>query len=126
MAVAACTAAAVAHQQPVFRTSTQFVTVDVVVTGKNDAPVTDLKPEDFEITENGKPQKISEFSYVSIPVAHRAIDVDAPPQPPSDVATNGESAKASRAVVILVDDASLSAKLFCETCVDVMFALKQA
>ena len=127
LAVVACTAATAAHQQPpVFRTATQFVTVDVVVTGKNDAPVTDLKLEDFEITENGKPQKISEFSFVSIPVAHRSIDVDAPPQPPSDVATNGDSARASRAIVILVDDSSLTSVMFCMECPDVLFALKTA
>lgn len=113
-------------QQPVFRTSTQYVAVDVVVTGKDDAPVTDLKREDFEITENGKAQKIADFSFVSIPVAHRAIDVDGPPQPPSDVATNGESARASRAIVIMVDDSSLSARMFCDTCVDVMVSLKKA
>lgn len=110
---------AFAHQQPVFRSATQFVAVDVVVTGKDDLPVTDLKREDFEITENGRPQRISEFSYVSIPVAHRAIDADAPPPPPpSDVATNGESARASRAIVVFVDDPSLSAVMFCDGCPD--------
>ncbi len=124
LAVAAC-GVAFAHQQPVFRSATQFVAVDVVVTGKDDLPVTDLKREDFEITENGRPQRISEFSYVSIPVAHRAIDADAPP-PPSDVATNGESARASRAIVVFVDDPSLSAVMFCDGCPDVMVALKNA
>jgi VWFA-related protein len=124
---AALGASALAQQpQPVFKSATQFVSVDVVVTGKGDAPVTDLKKEDFEITENGKPQKISEFQFVSIPVAHRAIDVDAPPQPPSDVATNGESARASRAIVIFVDDSSLTSVMFCMECPDVLVALKNA
>lgn len=116
----------IAQQAPVFRTSTQFVLVDAVVTDKNDVPVTDLTRDDFEISENGTPQKISEFEFVSIPVAHRAIDVDAPPHPPSDVATNGEAARSSRAIVIMVDDSSLSAVMFCETCVDVMVSTKQA
>jgi len=111
---------------PVFRSSTQFVSVDVVVTGKDDAPVTDLRKDDFEILENGKPQKISEFAYVSVPLAHRAVDVDAAPRPPSDVATNGASALASRAIVIFVDDSSLSAVMFCDGCPDVMGALKNA
>lgn len=124
--VVSIAAALAAAQQPVFRTSTQYVTVDVVVTGKGDVPVTDLKKEDFEITENGKPQTVADFSFVSIPVAHRTIDVDAPPQPPSDVASNGESARASRAIVILVDDPSLSAVMFCLDCPDVMIALKKA
>jgi VWFA-related protein len=119
-------AAPAAQQQPVFKSATQYVTVDVVVTGKGDVPVADLRKDDFEITENGKPQKIADFSFVPIPVAHREIDVDAPPQPPSNVATNGDSAKASRAIVILVDDPSLSAVMFCLDCPDVMVALKQA
>jgi VWFA-related protein len=126
LAIGVCSTLAAQQPQPVFKTATQFVSVDVVVTGKGDLPVTDLKKEDFDITENGKPQKVSEFSFVSIPVAHRAIDVDAPPQPPSDVATNGDSAHASRAIVILVDDPSLSAVMFCLDCPDVMIALKQA
>lgn len=125
--VAGIVALSAAQQQaPVFRSSTQFVSVDVVVTGKNDAPVTDLTKDDFEIVENGKTQKISEFAYVSVPLGHREIDVDARPQPPGDVASNGESARASRAIVILVDDSSLSAVMFCDGCPDVMIALKKA
>ena len=102
-----------AHQQtpPVFRTATQFVAVDVVVTGKGDAPVTDLTRDDFEIRENGKLQRISDFAFVSIPLANGVVDIDAPPQPPGDVASNATSARASRALVILVDDSSLSAAL---------------
>ena len=120
-------AAAQAPQQPpVFRSAVQFVTVDAVVTGKDDVPVTDLAKDDFEITENGKPQKISDFAFVSVPLANRSIDVDQPPGPPSDVASNALSASASRAIVILVDDSSLSAVLFCQDCPDVMVALKNA
>jgi VWFA-related protein len=100
--------------------------VDAVVTDKNDVPVTTLTKDDFEIRENGVRQTIEDFSFVSIPVAHRAIDVDAPTGPPSDVASNGTSARASRAIVILVDDSSLSAVLFCEGCPDVMVALKRS
>jgi VWFA-related protein len=111
---------------PLFRTGVTHVVVDVVVTGKDDVPVTDLRQEDFEITENGRPQTIADFEHVSIPIAHRAIDVDAPPQPPSDVAANGQSARASRAIVIFVDDPSLTAALFCDDCPDVMVALKEA
>lgn len=100
-----------AAQQPVFRSAIQFVNVDVVVTTRDDKPVTDLTKDDFEIVESGKSQKISEFSYVSIPLASRAVDVDAPAAPYSDIASNVESARSSRALVILVDDSSLSAAL---------------
>ena len=123
---AAVSAAQDPQPPPIFRSSTQFVSVDVVVTGKDDKPVTDLKKDDFEILENGKPQRISEFAYVSVPLAHRAIDVDAKPRPPSDVASNGQAARASRAIVLFVDDSSLSSVMFCDGCPDVMVALKNA
>jgi VWFA-related protein len=126
--VAAGAAAVYAAQEapPLFRSSTQFVSVDVVVTGKDDAPISNLTKDDFEITENGKPQKISEFAYVSVPMAHRAVDVDAKPQPLSDVASNGAAARASRAIVIFVDTSSLTSVMFCDGCPDVMVALKNA
>lgn len=46
---------------PIFRTSTQLVQVDVVVKSK-DLPVTGLTKDDFEIFDNGKPQQIAIFS----------------------------------------------------------------
>src|SRR5579871_1133026 len=104
----------------------QHVLVDVVVTGNDGSPITDLRQSEFDISDNGRPQKIEDFEQVSIPIARRTVDVDAPSQPPSDVASNGESARASRALVIFVDDPSLSAVLFCDTCPDVMVALEEA
>ena len=46
---------------PTFRSTSRLVLVDVVVTGKHDDFIRDLKPSDFTIFENGKPQKISGF-----------------------------------------------------------------
>jgi VWFA-related protein len=46
---------------PTIRVSTHLVLVDVVVTDKQGKPIPGLRPEDFEIEENGKPQKISTF-----------------------------------------------------------------
>jgi VWFA-related protein len=53
-------------QPPVFRTGINFVRVDVIVSDKAGNPVGDLKPEDFEITEQGKPQKVETFKLVSL------------------------------------------------------------
>src|SRR5215813_2794885 len=53
-------------QQPVFRTGINFVRVDVIVSDKAGNPVGDLKPEDFEITEQGKPQKVETFKLISL------------------------------------------------------------
>lgn len=44
--------------------STTLIQVDVTVTDKKGNVVTDLKPEDFEIYENGKKQNITNFSFI--------------------------------------------------------------
>ena len=52
-----------AQQRPVFRGGTHFVRVDAypVVDGKI---VEGLKPEDFEVFEDGKPQRIESFDFI--------------------------------------------------------------
>src|SRR5205807_10089571 len=50
--------------QDVVKITTNLVQIDVTVT-KDGKPVTDLRPEDFEILEDGKPQTVTNFSYVS-------------------------------------------------------------
>jgi VWFA-related protein len=52
--------------QPVFRTGINFVRVDVIVTDRQGNPVDDLKLEDFEIVEDGRPQKAETFRLVRI------------------------------------------------------------
>lgn len=52
--------------QPVFRTGINTVRVDVIVTDRQGNPVTDLTLEDFEIQEDGKPQKAETFRLVKI------------------------------------------------------------
>lgn len=93
-----------AQQAPVFRTGVDYVAVDVVVTDGNDVPVTDLKKEEFEIVDRGKPQVISDFEYVSIPVATRTVDLKAPRPPEPDVGTNIPPTPSSRQFVMIVDD----------------------
>ncbi len=58
--------ATVAPQQPTFRGGITFVRVDVIVTDKKAEPVTDLKAEDFEVLEDGKPQPIDQFRLVRV------------------------------------------------------------
>jgi VWFA-related protein len=58
--------------QATFRAGINFVRVDVIVTDRNDAPITDLRREDFEVLEDGKPQPIEQF---------RLIKVDGNPKP---------------------------------------------
>ena len=47
---------------PVMRVTTRLVQVSVVVEDKKGKPVSGLKPEDFQLLDNGKPQSISLFT----------------------------------------------------------------
>jgi VWFA-related protein len=53
-------------EEEIVKIPVTLVQVDVVVRDKNGRPVTDLKAEDFEILEDGRPQTISNFSYISL------------------------------------------------------------
>jgi VWFA-related protein len=75
--IVVCLAVVAAAQQtspPVFRSSIDAVELDVVVTNANGDPVNDLTAADFEIREQGKPQTLTSFTRIDIPIE--------PPQPP--------------------------------------------
>jgi VWFA-related protein len=55
-----------AQDQPI-RVKTELIDLRAVVTDKRGQPITDLKKEDFELMENGKPQEVGFFSVVKIP-----------------------------------------------------------
>ncbi len=69
-----------AAQAPIFRTDINVVRVDVIVTDRQGNPVNDLKQEDFEVTEDGKPQSIQTFKLINI-----AENYDAVPETPRQV-----------------------------------------
>ena len=54
--------------QPTFRTEANYVRVDVYPT-RDDQPVADLAQADFEVLDNGTPQKIEQFERVVIRAA---------------------------------------------------------
>jgi len=52
---------------PVFRGGINFVRVDVIVSdNKTGAQIADLKESDFDIIEDGKPQKIEAFRFINL------------------------------------------------------------
>ena len=82
-------AAPLAQQRPpapTFRSTTQYVAVDVIVTDSQDRIVRDLTKTDFTVTEAGVRQTIDDFSFVEVPLAARTVDSIAPPRrrPTSD------------------------------------------
>src|SRR5437763_8933072 len=66
-----CAAAAFSQQRTptpdndVVKISTNLIQVDVTVTDSKGNPVSDLKPDEIEIYENGKRQDVTNFSFVS-------------------------------------------------------------
>lgn len=53
-------------QDSVVRITTRLVQIDAVVVDKDGKLVTDLQPEDFKILEDGKEQKITHFSFITL------------------------------------------------------------
>jgi VWFA-related protein len=89
-----------------------LVQVDAVVTDDKGKQVTDLKPEDFQILEDGRPQRITNFSYIS--------NVSAPPSQPAPPAGRPDKLappipsktlrpdEVKRTMALVVDDLSMS------------------
>lgn len=88
----------------VFRGAVDHVAVDVVVTDSHNTPVSGLTKDDFEILEQGRPQAITDFTFVGIRAVHRTLDpVAAAAAPVSDVSTNTPASPTSRAFVMVID-----------------------
>ncbi|MBV9502578.1 MAG: VWA domain-containing protein [Acidobacteriaceae bacterium] len=63
----------------IIRSSVDLVLIDVRVTDKSGKPILGLKPEQFSVTEDGNPQKISSLDYNNIEAVERAEVKNAPP-----------------------------------------------
>jgi VWFA-related protein len=85
---------------PVLRTNTRIVVVDVVVTDSKGQPVPDLKADNFSLLENGKPQKISGFTFEHTGAKPAPA---AQPQLPPSVISNAPTFQASSLNIILFD-----------------------
>src|SRR5947209_6646724 len=96
--------------EDVVKITTHLIQVDVTVTDKSGKVVHDLKPDDFEIYENGQKQTISNFSFVSgtreITTAQPATDKKTPvvvlPTAPA------RPEQVHRTIALIVDDLSMS------------------
>ena len=85
-------------QQPqiTFRAEVNYVEVDARVLDKDGRFITGLTPEDFQVFEDGKPQKITAFSMVNIPVERVERPLFASKLIERDVRTNLEGADGRR------------------------------
>ncbi len=100
-------------QEDVVKISTNLIQVDVTVTDSNGKIITDLKPEEIEIYENGKKQKVTNFSFVSsnkpLPPSpsgsSKIVDKVPVPQP---MAVIPQQSSIRRTIAIVIDDLSMS------------------
>lgn len=88
-------------QQPTFRSSVDFVELDVFVTNSRGEFVKDLTADDFEILDDDRPQRVSSFSLVDLPLPS-ASSPSASKIPESDVTTNAGTEN-ERLWVMLLD-----------------------
>ena len=85
-----------------FRVEINYVEVDALVTDAQGNPVMDLTAADFEILEDGRPQAVTAFSLVNLPIerAERPLFAAGPIEP--DVQTN--TSAEGRIYLIVLDD----------------------
>jgi VWFA-related protein len=92
------------QRPPTFRSGINFVRVDVIVTDRKGNPILDLKPEDFQVFEDGTRQTIEQFEVIKIDPIEQAEG----PAIPEIRSAQDEEREAARPEVrlflILLDD----------------------
>ena len=96
------------QETDVVRISTNLVQIDAVVTDDKGKPVTNLRAEDFEILEDGKPQEITNFSYIKLRQASSGQNAPTSPliDPPPD-RRNLQPGQPRRIIAFVVDDLNI-------------------
>jgi VWFA-related protein len=94
-----------AEPTPTFTAGTELVTVDAVVVDKQGKPVTGMSQADFQLFEDGKPQKIVSFEAVMLP--EQPLTGPAPEKP--RVSSNLEPEnRLGRTFMLVFDDIHMS------------------
>jgi VWFA-related protein len=97
----------------VVRITSNLVQFDAVVTDKQGRHVADLRPEEFEVYVDGKPQEITNFTYVAgepeagrttRPAARNDKSTPAPPLPPVPL----RAGQVRRTIALVADDLGTS------------------
>jgi VWFA-related protein len=100
-----------AQQQPApsatFQVEVNFVDIDAVVTDGRGNFVSDLSKDDFQLLDDGKPQDISAFSLVDIPMPSATVRPAAATASVGDVRSNAEPIS-GRLYVIVLDDLNVA------------------
>ena len=95
---------------PTFRVRVNLVLVRVVVRDGNGKVVTNLKKEDFQLSDNRKPQVITTFS-VETPESHKIATTTPPPATDPEAGASGDPAAIAalpqRFVAVVFDDTDM-------------------
>ncbi|MGI8670495.1 MAG: VWA domain-containing protein, partial [Aridibacter sp.] len=98
-------------EDDIVKISTNLIQIDVTVTDKKGNVITDLKPEEVEIYENGKKQDISNFSFISAnSEAAKPKEKNAKPDKLDliPLPTKIRPEQVRRTIALVVDDLTLS------------------
>jgi VWFA-related protein len=94
-----------AAQPPVFRAGINYVRVDVIISDKNGNPVADLQASDFDVSEDGKPQKIDTFKLIKLDGGTAESMKEPPKEIRNDFDEESEAARDDvRLFAIFLDD----------------------
>ncbi len=101
--------------QPVIRVNVDLVQFDVVVTDAKGTHIADLKPEDFQVLDNGKAQRITNFTF--IPGRQTASASEPATQAGVASTTSGTPLstrpdQVTRTIAVVVDDLGLTEQSF--------------
>jgi VWFA-related protein len=98
--------------QPTFQARVDVVAVDVHVVDSSGRPVSDLRPEEFAVTVDGKPRSIVAADYISYPSANVTPAAAATQERPRPLFTTNRSLPASRPgrwILLVVDEENVRA-----------------
>lgn len=93
------------EQQPkaTFKSAIDLVPVDVNVVDKDGRPVSDLGPDDFALTVDGRPRRIVSANFIAV------SRVEQPPPPAPTGYSSNAAAAGGRLILLLIDQGNIGA-----------------
>lgn len=96
--------------EDVVRITTNLVQVDAVVTDKDGKPISDLKPEEVQVYEDGRPQKITHFSYMAAGTGESSMEAKIDAADKNTPINKPRPEDVRRTIALVIDDLGLSAE----------------
>jgi VWFA-related protein len=93
--------------QPTFKSGVDLVAVDVHVVDKNGNPITDLRPEDFEVQIGGKTQRVVSATLVSYTSRAPAAASSSAADDTNNSSPASTSPRPRRTFILAIDEHSL-------------------